>query len=123
MEATLTLTSDRYSPELLQAMTRELSVSLGDNTDIRTALPEAFAEPGARGDPVTIGVLALAFVTSGSAVALFKVLKAYFERDSSLEMEFQRTDGQKMSIRAENVSADQIDKTMAAARAFFKDGP
>jgi len=123
MEATLKLTSERNSPDWLQAMTRELSTVLSHNTDILAALPEPPAEPGARGDPVTIGVLALAFVTSGSAVALFEVLKAYFERDSSLEMEFQRADGERMSIRAENVGGRQIDQTMAAARAFFGDGP
>lgn len=119
MDASLKLTSRRGSPDSLQNLTRELSSSLGDNTDIAATLPEAPAEPGARGDPVTIGVLALAFVTSGSAVALFEVLKAYFERDSTLEMEFERTDGKKMSIRAENVNGRQIDKTVAAAREFF----
>ena len=123
METSLKLTSERNSPDSLQNLTRELSASLGDNTNIAATLPEAPAEPGARGDPVTIGVLALAFVTSGSAVALFNVLKAYFERDSSLEMEFQRADGKKMSIRAENVNGRQIDKTVAAAREFFGDGP
>lgn len=123
METSLKLTSERILPESLQDLTRELSASLSANTNIAADLPEAAAEPGARGDPITIGVLALAFVTSGSAVALFEVLKAYFERDSSLEMEFQRADGKKMSIRAENVNTRQIDKTVAAAREFFGDDP
>ena len=121
METSLKLTSGRSSPESLQILTRELAASLRDNTNITAAIPESAAEPGARGEPITIGVLALAFVTSGSAVALFEVLKAYFERDSSLEMEFHRADGKKMSIRADNVNLRQIDKTMAAAREFFGD--
>lgn len=121
METSLKLTSGRSTPETLQALTRDLAESLRDNTDIVAELPDAAPEPGARGDPVTLGVLALAFVTSGSAVALFEVLKAYFERDSSLEMEFERADGRKMSIRAENVNPRQIDNTMAAAREFFGD--
>ena len=121
MDASLKLSSKRSSPDSLQNLTRELSASLGDSTSIAATLPEAPAEPGARGDPITLGVLALAFVTSGSAVALFGVLKAYFERDSSLEMELERADGGKMTIRAENVSMGQIDKTVAAAREFLGD--
>lgn len=123
METSLKLTSKWTSPDSLQNLTRELSASLGTSTSIAATLPEGLAEPGAKGDPITIGVLALAFVTSGSAVALFEVLKAYFERDSSLEMEFERADGRKMLIRAENVSARQIDKTVAAGREFFGGDP
>lgn len=122
METSLKLTSKRNSAEYLQSLTRELSAALGDSADIEATIPQAAPQPGARGDPITIGVLALAFVSSGSAVALFEVLKAYFERDASLEMEFQRADGKKMSIRAENMSVRQIDKTVDAARSFFGDG-
>ena len=79
------------------------------------------SKPGTKGDPITIGALALAFLTSGSAVALFHVAKTIFERKPTLEMEFEREDGKKLKIRAEQMKAGQIEQTFAIARDFFKE--
>ena len=50
---------------------------------------------------------------------MFGVLKSYFERSSSTEMEFQREDGKKLVIRAENVDSNQLQQTIELARDFF----
>lgn len=122
MTETLQVTSQRLDPGALQSMTRELAGAINRSTDVSADLPEGETAPGHRGDAVTLGTIALSFITSGAAVALFQVLKAYFERDESLVMEFERPDGRKMIIKAENMSAERIDSSVALAQTFFADG-
>jgi hypothetical protein len=119
MEATLALSSDRLAEDDLQSLTRELSMVLNRETDVAAAMPEAPPEPGARGDPITLGTLVLTFMTSGAAVAMFEVLKTYFERNASLQMKLKRDDGQELVIDQTNMRSGQIDKTLAFAREFF----
>ena len=119
MEQNLIVTSERLAPDEVQALTRELVTSINRHTETQAALPEGEAAAGERGDPVTLGAIALSVVTSGTAVALFQVIKAYFERDESLEMAFERPDGRKLTIKAENMNAERIDETVAMAKSFF----
>ena len=121
MNQELTVTSGQLRPADLQALTRELAGSITRHSEVRAALPESEGQEGERGDPVTLGAIALSFITSGAAVALFQVFKAYFERDESLEMCFERADGRKLTIKAENMSAERIDDTVDLAKAFFSE--
>jgi septum formation topological specificity factor MinE len=121
MAENLIVASKRLGPGEVQAMTRDLVASINRHTEARAAIPEGTAGADERGDPITLGMIALSFVTSGAAVALFQVIKAYFERDESLEMSFERADGRKLTIKAENMSAERIDKSVALAQAFFAD--
>lgn len=121
MTEKLTVVSKRLDPAGVHALTLDLVSSINAGTDARAEIPEGEARPGERGDPVTLGAIALSFVSSGAAVALFEVLKAYFERDESLEMSFERPDGRKLTIKAENMSAERIDDSMAFAQAFFSE--
>lgn len=121
MAENLIITSARLKSTDLQALTRELVSSINRHTDTHAEIPEGEARPDERGDPVTLGAIALGFVTSGAAVALFEVIKAYFERDESLEMSFERPDGRKLTIKAQNMSSERIDESVALAQAFFSD--
>lgn len=121
MGQNLVVISERLQPGEVQALTYDLAASINRRTGVHAELPEGEARAGERGDPVTLGTIALSFITSGAAVALFQVFKAYFERDENLEMSFERADGQKMTIRSENVSAERLDETVALAEAFFSD--
>jgi len=121
MTRSLTIESERLGPIGLQALTLDLVSSINRNTDARAEMPESEARAGERGDPVTLGTIVLSFISSGTAVALFQVLKSYFERDESLEMSFERPGGHRLTIRAENMSAERIDESIALARAFFSD--
>ena len=120
MEQNLIVTSERLAPDEVQALTRELVTSINRHTETLATLPEGEAQAGERGDPVTLGAIALSVITSGTAVALFQVIKAYLERDESLEMAFERPDGRKLTIKAENMSAERIDETVAMAKTFFE---
>ncbi len=122
MSQTLTVTSGGMGPAEVQALTRDLVSSINRHTDARAEIPEGEARAGERGDPVTLGMIALGFINSGAAVALFQVIKAYFERDRSLEMAFERPDGRTMSIKAENMDPNRIDEAIKMAQAFFADG-
>ena len=121
MAITLTVGCRHVPTEDLDQLARDLSRTLNHETDIESALSERAGGIGTKGDPISIGTIVLAFLTSGTAVAMFGVLKSYFERNSSLEMEFQREDGKKLMIRAENVQSDKIDSTIELARKFFGD--
>lgn len=122
MTQTLTVTSGRMDAADVQALTRDLVASINRHTDARAEIPEGEAAAGERGDPVTLGMIALSFISSGAAVALFQIVKAYFERDRTLELAFERPDGQTMSIKAENMDPDRIDEAIAMAKTFFADG-
>ncbi len=119
MKARLSIASSALSGEDLHDLTLDLSRTLSQETETQAILPEQSGPPGTKGDLIAVGTLLLTFLTSGAAVAMFGVLKSYFERSSSLEMEFQREDGKKLAIRAENLQPEQIDQTINLAREFF----
>lgn len=117
----LSISSNRLDDIDLQQLTASLGRDINGETDITATIPQEKGEEGAKGEPITIGVILLAFLTTGTAVALLNVIKAYFERDSTLKIEFQREDGKKLSILAENVRASQIDQTILLAKDFLQD--
>jgi len=121
MTPTLIVASQRLEPAEVQALTRDLVASINDHTDVRAEIAQGETRAGERGDAVTLGAIVLSFVTSGAAVALIQVFKAYFERDEGLEISLERPDGRKLTIKSENVSGKRIDEALASAREFFGD--
>ncbi len=119
MNSTLQLTASDLSDEDLQKLTLELSKTLNDETEAKATIPEKPGGPGSKGDPITLGTIILAALSSGTVVALFNVLKSYIERKPSLEIEFKREDGQHLKIKAEQLSKDQIDHTIQMANDFI----
>ena len=122
MKINASLVAPDLSDEDLQYLTRELCTTLNDETDLEASLPLSDDVSGAKGDPVTIGAIVMAFVTSGAAVKLMGVLKAFFERQSSLKIELDRGDGRKMAITADNVRSDRVQETIDLARRFLEEG-
>jgi len=119
MSVTLSINSSELNAEDIHELALDLSRTLEQEADISAELAEGPTEAGTKGEPITVGLLILTFFTSGAAVSIFGALKSYFERNSTLEMEFQRSDGSKLKIKAENVRPDQIERTMESAREFF----
>jgi hypothetical protein len=120
MGVTLSLGTPQLALEDLHDLTRDLCNTLNRETDLKATLPEEAPRAGAKGDPITVGTIALAFITSGAAVKLFGVLTSYFERNSSMQIELERDDGKNLSIRAENVRPDRIEETIDLAREFLR---
>jgi hypothetical protein len=119
MKTTLILSSKNLSDEHLMDLTRELANTLNHETDVEVSLPEGRGGVGARGDAITLGQIILTALSSGTLVALFKVLKTYFERKPLLEVEFQRADGQKFKVVAEHLKKGQLDQTLKMASDFL----
>jgi hypothetical protein len=93
----------------LQALTRELAATLDRQSNIAATLPEAVPAKGKRGDALAIGTILLQLVGSGGViVSLVGVLKTWFERKPTLELELQRPDGAKFRLHAESLGSDEI---------------
>jgi hypothetical protein len=119
MKFTLKISSAALSDEEMNTLTRQLAQTISRETDISTEIPEHQSEAGVKGDPITIGVLALSFLSSGAAVALIEVLKTYLGRASSLTFEAKRPDGSQMKISAENMKPEQMQDTVARLSSFL----
>jgi hypothetical protein len=108
MNLILNLSSSELDNEELQSLTRQLCDSIADETDIKAEIPNGAVAEGTKGDPITLGLIALTFIKSGAAVALFNVLKAYFERNSSFTIKAKKADGTELEITAQNMKLEQI---------------
>ena len=108
MVVTLALSSKDLNEEDLQELTIELRRTLVDETEIEAELVEGPSEKGSRGEPITLGLIALTFLTSGAAIALFNVFKSFFDRKKYLEVEMIKEDGTKINIKAENIRLEDL---------------
>jgi hypothetical protein len=111
IDARLSLHNSVMSDEDIQELTVALRRSLQQETDLNARLPEETGGSGTKGDPITIGQIFLAALSSGTVVALLQVLKSYVERKPTLRFEIEKADGSKMKIEAEHLSVAQIEQT------------
>lgn len=118
--ATLSISSSELNEDALQNLTLELLRTIDQETDVIPTLPEKPSKIGEKGEPITLGVIVLALITSGTAVAVIRAIQSYLERIPSLIVKFKHKDGQELEIQAKNVRPDQIDRTMELVRDFFK---
>ena len=117
---TLTLASHQLSAELLYEESLQLIHTLQTESDIQAELPQPGTQMGAKGDPVTIGTIALTFISSGAAVALFKIIEAYLSKNSSLDFELEKADGSKLKLNASNLSSDSTNAVLAQLTTFLE---
>lgn len=120
MNVSLSLTSDELDEERLHGLCQDLCLSLSRETEVEAKLAKGPTIGGARGEPITLGVIVVTFLASPVAAAMFNVLKAFFERDASLEVELQRDDGETLKIGAQNLSSDQLQQSITLAHEFFR---
>jgi len=109
MALTLLLSSKELNAEDIQELTIDLCNLIIDNTDIDAKLVKGQAQEGERGDPVTLGLIALTGISSGAAVALFNVLKSYVDRESSLTLSIEK-DGIKKQLSVKNMQPKDVEK-------------
>src|SRR5262249_15752448 len=107
MPITLSLSSVDLDDETLQELTRQLCRDLTDEAGIAASLGAGPSESGAKGDFELIGQILIKAVGAGGAIAaLVGVLKAYVQRKPSLQFEFQKKNGDKLKIKADDLRAD-----------------
>jgi hypothetical protein len=113
-EAPLTVTLTANMPDArLAQLTRELERDLS-RASIHTRPVEGLHVPGQRGEPVTLGVLLLALVTSNTVKALIDCFKAYLVRERALTIKFARTDGTHVEVTARNVDTPAVREAIEA---------
>ena len=116
MGVTVSLSTSSISSDDLQVLTQDLCNTVNAETDLSASLARGESVVGGKGDPITIGAIVLAFITSGAAVTLMTVLKSYVERNSTLEIELDAGDGKKLKISAENLSNERFQQTVGLAQ-------
>jgi hypothetical protein len=117
----LQLSCVELNQSTLQSMTREVAKTLRDQNVGSVSIPaENGARRGAKGDPITLGTIALTLLGSGGvAVSLVQVLKAYVERKATLHFEFTRPDGEKLNLSAENLANKDLQSATAVIEKFI----
>jgi hypothetical protein len=109
---TVSLSADIPDARLAQ-LTRDLERDLS-RVGIHAQPVEAPPAPGERGEPVTLGVLALAWVTSGTVKALIECFKAYLSRERALTIKLARGDSTSIEITARNVDTPAMREALEA---------
>lgn len=111
MDICVSVHSAEMDDERLQKSAAELRRLINQGGEATATLPGGPTSAGSKGDPITLGTIALTFLTSGAAVSVFKVLETFVGRKRSIEVELSRPDGQKLVLRAQDMEADQIAAT------------
>ena len=108
MATTLSISSPELNDAHIQKLTADLSRIIGKETDIEAELAERISEKGFKGDPITLGLISLTFISSGSVVALFGIIKSFLEREKSIQVTIKRENGTEITIDAKNFGPHQI---------------
>jgi Effector Associated Constant Component 1 len=99
--------------ERLARLTRDLERDL-TRAGVRARPIEAPAALGERGEPITLGVLALALITSGTVKAVIECFKAYFSREHKLSLKLTRADGTQVEVTALNIDTPAVREALEA---------
>jgi hypothetical protein len=112
IDVILTVGCSELDDGKLVDMARAMTRSLRDEGLDAAAVQAADGLPGMKGDPITLGAIALSLIGSGGvAVTLLQVLKAYVERKSTLRFEITHPDGRKVSLDAGFFEKAQLEQT------------
>jgi hypothetical protein len=109
---TVSLSADIPDARLAQ-LTRDLERDLS-RAGIRARPVEAPPVLGQKGEPITLGVLVLALITSGAVKALIQCFKAYLSRERALIIKFARGDGAQVEVTARNVDTPAVREALEA---------
>jgi Effector Associated Constant Component 1 len=108
----VSLVADLSDAKLAQ-LTRELGHDLS-RIGVQARPIEALPAPGQKGEPITLGVLALVLITSGTVKAAIECFKAYLSRERSLSIKLTRANGTLIEITARNVDTSAVQEALEA---------
>jgi hypothetical protein len=116
-EASLTVSlSADISDARLAQLTRDLERDLS-RAGIQARPVEAPHVGGEKGEEITLGVLALALITTGTIKAVIECFKAYLSRERKLTIKLARADGTRVEITAQNADTPAVREMLEAALA------
>jgi hypothetical protein len=123
VNAHLTLRLSATLPDTrIARLTRDLERDL-NRAGIKAEPVEAESSPGERGEPITLGVLALALISSGALKGLVGCLKTYLSREPSLVIKVQHPNGSQVEINSRNVDAADVRAALEVAASPQVSGP
>jgi hypothetical protein len=70
---------------------------------------------GEKGEPITLGVLALSLITSGAVTAIIECLKIYLSRERGLTIKLTHPDGTQAEVTTRNVDTSNVREILEAA--------
>ena len=73
-----------------------------------------------KGDPITLGTIAVTFLTSQLALELVKAIQSIMTRKRSMTVELASINGRKVTITAEDVSSVNVDQTLQRLEPLWK---
>src|SRR5271156_468971 len=109
----VSLSADIPDTRLAQ-LTRDLERDLS-RAGILARPVEAPPVPGEKGEPITLGVLVLALIASGTVKAMIECFKAYLSRERTLTIKLTRADVTPVEINARNVDTPTVRDALEAA--------
>ena len=80
---------------------------------VSRAPPSTAHEPGKRGDPLTLGTIVIAAISSGAISALVTTIGSYLTRDNRNEVEISRPDGLKITISSARTNLAELQGAIA----------
>ena len=116
----LTLSSKEIQGKALQDLTQDFRDTLAREARIDAQLKTTSPAQGEKGEPITMGVLVLAFITSGTAVGLINAISAYFARSKKLEFTLKKANGDRISIKSENLTPEEREQTLHQLQDFLQ---
>jgi hypothetical protein len=108
--------------ERISAATRELLKDVRVDADPHAQLISSKPSEGSKGDPVTLGQIALSLVTGGPVSKLIESLFGFLSRNRRLGIEVQNTAGEKLKLDMDFVSREGSERAMALVETFLKRG-
>lgn len=110
---TVRLIADIPDARLAQ-LTRDFQRDLS-RAGIHAQAVEASPAAGEKGEAITLGVLALALITSGTVKAMIECFQAYLSRERALSIRLARADGTQVEVTARNVDTVAVREALEAA--------
>lgn len=118
MDSRLTFETGDLPDDLRADLIRELCDELERDAGVSCAAADARPlGPGRRGEPITLGAIAIAALASPVLVEVCRILHAFASRDRSFVIDLARQDGRTLRFEGSNLSMPTRD----ALEAFVRD--
>jgi len=113
---TIRLTNEKIDTESLAKYSQEFIDTCLVDSDVDARPQPVKLDSTKKGDGVSFAAIIITFISSGSAIAFFDILKTYLLKDKSLEFEFSGKNGEKITLNATNLTKEQFDKALTLVR-------
>ena len=110
--------STRFDPRTDRAKAAAMDLVNELEREFGDALPKPEKSAKSKGDPVTVGAIILALITSGAVVKMLDVVKAWIQKDpEDRELRVKGTAGGKeidLTVTAKNVDDEKVAEIISA---------